>query len=203
MDARRNAPRRASHSGSHGVRRRAGTVLGSQNAVHAQLDPGARRPPDHQRSGNGDSRWNVNSPTSTIVGSHKAFTLGPRSADECGQFKAMIVTYRNPVRRSGSNSLGLDGVEIHGFGILVPRTTRSGAITLASAPARHEHHRGRRCRERSCPSSRRSSGERPHGRALRPVDTIRESYRDVSYDGADARPRDLRHLRLPSYVGRP
>src|SRR5258708_3607319 len=79
-------------------------VLGSQKyAVHAQLDP--RQLASRQIGINeveaSIRNWNVNSPTGTIVGPHKAFTLQPSGQlMDASQFKAIVVSYRNrsPVR---------------------------------------------------------------------------------------------------------
>jgi hydrophobic/amphiphilic exporter-1 (mainly G- bacteria), HAE1 family len=91
-------------------------VLGSQKyAVHAQLDPHAlaARQIGINEVETAIRNWNVNSPTGTIVGQHKAFTLQTSgqlmNADE---FKTMVVTYRNgaPVRLQELGSV-VDGVE--------------------------------------------------------------------------------------------
>ena len=91
-------------------------VLGSQKyAVHVQLDPHAlaARKIGINEIETSLRNWNVSSPTGTIVGPHKAFTLQATgqlmSADE---YKAMVVTYRNgaPVRLEELGTV-LDGVE--------------------------------------------------------------------------------------------
>jgi HAE1 family hydrophobic/amphiphilic exporter-1 len=91
-------------------------VLGSQKyAVHAQLDPHAlaARQIGINEVETSIRNWNVNSPTGTIVGQHKAFTLQTSgqlmNADE---FRSMVVTYRNgaPVRLEELGTV-LDGVE--------------------------------------------------------------------------------------------
>ncbi|HEY7171546.1 MAG TPA: efflux RND transporter permease subunit [Vicinamibacterales bacterium] len=91
-------------------------VLGSQKyAVHAQLDPHAlaARQIGINEVETAIRNWNVNSPTGTIVGQHKAFTLQTSgqlmNADE---FKGMVVTYRNgaPVRLQELGNV-IDGVE--------------------------------------------------------------------------------------------
>ena len=111
-------------------------VLGSQKyAVHAQLDPHAlaSRQIGINEVETAVRNWNVNSPTGTIVGPHKAFTLqASGQLMNADQFKAMVVTYRNgaPVRLEDLGSV-LDGVED-------PRTaswfythdTKQRAITL-------------------------------------------------------------------------
>jgi hydrophobic/amphiphilic exporter-1 (mainly G- bacteria), HAE1 family len=111
-------------------------VLGSQKfAVHAQLDPRllAARQIGINEVESALKVWNVNSPTGTIAGPHKAFTLAASgqlmSADE---YKQMVVTYRNgsPVRLGDLGNI-VDGPED-------PRTgswyysgdTKQPAITL-------------------------------------------------------------------------
>src|SRR6202048_2681926 len=79
-------------------------VLGSQKyAMHAQLDPHALA---SRQIGINEveaalRNWTVNTPTGTIVGPHKAFTLqASGQLMNAEQYKSMIVTYRNgaPVR---------------------------------------------------------------------------------------------------------
>src|ERR1700736_3937577 len=79
-------------------------VLGSQKyAVHAQLDPHALA---SRQIGINEveaalRNWNVNTPTGSIVGPHKAFTLqATGQLMNAEQYKSMIVSYRNgaPVR---------------------------------------------------------------------------------------------------------
>jgi hydrophobic/amphiphilic exporter-1 (mainly G- bacteria), HAE1 family len=91
-------------------------VLGSQKfAVHAQLDPHAlaARQIGINEVEASLRAWNVNTPTGSIVGPHKTFTLQATgqlmSADE---YKNMIVTYRNgaPVRLGELGTIK-DGVE--------------------------------------------------------------------------------------------
>ncbi len=111
-------------------------VLGSQKfAVHTQLDPHllAARQIGINEVETALRAWNVNSPTGTIAGPHKAFTLAASgqlmTADE---YKQMIVTYRNgsPVRLGDLGTI-VDGPED-------PRTaswyysgdTKQPAITL-------------------------------------------------------------------------
>src|SRR5436190_4529717 len=111
-------------------------VLGSQKyAMHAQLDPHAlaARQIGINEVEQALRNWNVNSPTGTIVGPHKAFTLqASGQLMDASQFKAMVVSYRNgsPVRLEELGTI-LDGVED-------PRTaswfythdTKQRAITL-------------------------------------------------------------------------
>ncbi|HZP46893.1 MAG TPA: efflux RND transporter permease subunit [Vicinamibacterales bacterium] len=91
-------------------------VLGSQKyAVHAQLDPHqlASRQIGINEVENALRNWNVNTPTGSIIGPHKAFTLQATgqlmNADE---YKDMVVTYRNgaPVRLGDLGNV-IDGVE--------------------------------------------------------------------------------------------
>ncbi|HEY1909375.1 MAG TPA: efflux RND transporter permease subunit [Vicinamibacterales bacterium] len=91
-------------------------VLGSQKfAVHAQLDPHALA---SRQIGINEveaalRNWNVNTPTGSIIGPHKSYTLQATgqlmTADE---YKDMIVTYRNgaPVRLGQLGTIK-DGVE--------------------------------------------------------------------------------------------
>ena len=91
-------------------------VLGSQKyAVHAQLDPHALA---SRQIGINEVEaslraWNVNTPTGSIIGPHRAFTLQATgqlmNADE---YKNMIVAYRNgaPVRLAELGQI-VDGVE--------------------------------------------------------------------------------------------
>jgi hydrophobic/amphiphilic exporter-1 (mainly G- bacteria), HAE1 family len=91
-------------------------VLGSQKyAVHVQLDPHALA---SRQIGINEveaslRNWNVNTPTGSIIGQHKAFTLQATgqlmNADE---YKDMIVSYRNgaPVRLGELGNV-IDGVE--------------------------------------------------------------------------------------------
>jgi HAE1 family hydrophobic/amphiphilic exporter-1 len=111
-------------------------VLGSQKyAVHAQLDPRAlaSRQIGINEVETAIRNWNVNSPTGTIVGPHKAFTLqASGQLMDAKEFKAMVVTYRNgsPVHLDELGTI-IDGVED-------PRTaswyythdTKQRAITL-------------------------------------------------------------------------
>ncbi len=91
-------------------------VLGSQKfAVHVQLDPHALA---SRQIGINEVEaslraWNVNTPTGSIIGPHKSYTLQATgqlmSADE---YKKMVVTYRNgaPVRLGELGTIK-DGVE--------------------------------------------------------------------------------------------
>jgi len=91
-------------------------VLGSQKfAVHAQLDPHAlaARQIGINEVEASLRAWNVNTPTGSIIGPHKAYTLQATgqlmTADE---YKNMTVTYRNgaPVRLGELGTIK-DGVE--------------------------------------------------------------------------------------------
>jgi HAE1 family hydrophobic/amphiphilic exporter-1 len=91
-------------------------VLGSQKfAVHAQLDPHqlAARQIGINEVEASLRAWNVNTPTGSIIGPHKSYTLQATgqlmTADE---YKDMVVTYRNgaPVRL-GELGIVKDGVE--------------------------------------------------------------------------------------------
>jgi HAE1 family hydrophobic/amphiphilic exporter-1 len=91
-------------------------VLGSQKfAVHAQLDPHAlaARQIGINEVEASLRAWNVNTPTGSIIGPHKAYTLQATgqlmTADE---YKNMTVTYRNgaPVRLGELGNIK-DGVE--------------------------------------------------------------------------------------------
>jgi HAE1 family hydrophobic/amphiphilic exporter-1 len=91
-------------------------VLGSQKyAMHAQLDPHAlaTRQIGINEVEQALKNWNVNTPSGTIVGPHKAYTLqASGQLMNAEQFKSMIVTYRNgsPVRLEQLGSVK-DGVE--------------------------------------------------------------------------------------------
>src|SRR5262245_18749655 len=91
-------------------------VLSSQKyAVHAQLDPHAlaARQIGINEVEASLRAWNVNTPTGSIIGPHKAFTLQATgqlmNADE---YKEMVVSYRNgaPVRLRELGTI-VDGVE--------------------------------------------------------------------------------------------
>ena len=91
-------------------------VLGSQKyAMHAQLDPHAlaARQIGINEVEAALKNWNVNTPTGTIAGLHKAFTLqASGQLMNAEQYKAMVVTYRNgaPVRLEQLGKI-VDGVE--------------------------------------------------------------------------------------------
>src|ERR1700730_13887695 len=91
-------------------------VLGSQKyAVHAQVDPHALA---SRQIGINEVEaalraWNVNTPTRSITGPHKAYTLqAPGQLMNAAEYKNMVVTYRNgaPVRL-GELGTVKDGVE--------------------------------------------------------------------------------------------
>ena len=171
-------------------------VLGSQKyAVHAQLDPHAlaARQIGINEVETALRNWNVNTPTGTIIGPHKAFTLqATGQLMNADQYKAMIVTYRNgapvrlerarhdPRRRRGP----ADRVVV-----LHARQRAARDHARHPAPARHQHHRGRRRGEGAAAAvPRRAAGQRPHGRALRPLrHDPRVVPRRAVHDGADAR----------------
>jgi HAE1 family hydrophobic/amphiphilic exporter-1 len=111
-------------------------VLGSQKyAVHAQLDPHqlAARQIGINEVENALRNWNVNTPTGSIVGPHKAFTLqATGQLMNAEQYKTMIVTYRNgaPVRLEELGNV-IDGVEDQRTASwFYRRDTRQRAITL-------------------------------------------------------------------------
>jgi hydrophobic/amphiphilic exporter-1 (mainly G- bacteria), HAE1 family len=91
-------------------------ILGSQKyAVHVELDPHklAARQVGINEVEAAIKNWNVNVPTGTIVGPHKAFTLqatGQLTSAE--QYNSLVVTYRNgsPVRLDQLGEL-VDGAE--------------------------------------------------------------------------------------------
>jgi hydrophobic/amphiphilic exporter-1 (mainly G- bacteria), HAE1 family len=91
-------------------------VLGSQKyAVHAQLDPHklASRQIGINEVENALRAWNVNTPTGSIIGPHKAFTLqATGQLMSASEYQDMIVTYRNgaPVRLGELGNI-IDGVE--------------------------------------------------------------------------------------------
>jgi HAE1 family hydrophobic/amphiphilic exporter-1 len=91
-------------------------VLGSQKyAMHAQLDPRAlaARQIGINEVESALKNWNVNTPTGTIAGQHKAFTMqASGQLMNAEQYKAMVVTYRNgaPVRLEQLGKI-VDGVE--------------------------------------------------------------------------------------------
>jgi len=91
-------------------------VLGSQKyAVHAQLDPHklAARQIGINEVETSLRAWNVNTPTGSIIGPHKAFTLqATGQLMNAEEYKDMIVSYRNgaPVRLRELGDI-VDGVE--------------------------------------------------------------------------------------------
>src|SRR5580658_3537391 len=91
-------------------------VLGSQKyAMHAQLDPHAlaARQIGINEVEDALKNWNVNTPTGTIAGPHKAFTLqASGQLMNAEQYKTMVVAYRNgaPVRLQELGNV-IDGVE--------------------------------------------------------------------------------------------
>src|ERR1700750_2521943 len=91
-------------------------VLGGQKyAMHAQLDPHAlaARQIGINEVEQALKNWNVNTPSGTIVGPHKAYTLqASGQLMNAEQFKSMVVTYRNgsPVRLDDLGTV-IDGVE--------------------------------------------------------------------------------------------
>jgi HAE1 family hydrophobic/amphiphilic exporter-1 len=91
-------------------------VLGSQKyAMHAQLDPHAlaARQIGINEVEAALKNWNVNTPTGTIAGLHKAFTLqASGQLMNAEQYKSMIVSYRKgaPVRLEELGKI-VDGVE--------------------------------------------------------------------------------------------
>src|SRR6266852_1507149 len=91
-------------------------VLGSQKfAVHAQLDPHtlATRQIGINEVESALRNWNVNTPTGSIVGPHKAFTLqATGQLMNAAEYRQMIVSYRNgaPVRLGELGTIK-DGVE--------------------------------------------------------------------------------------------
>src|SRR5260221_8898486 len=91
-------------------------VLGSQKyAVHVQVDPHklAARQIGINEVETALKSWNVNLPTGTIVGPHKAFTLqASGQLMNADQYNSMIVAYRNgsPVRLDQLGTI-VDSVE--------------------------------------------------------------------------------------------
>src|SRR5207342_324101 len=91
-------------------------VLGSQKfAVHAQLDPHAlaARQIGINEVEASLRAWNVNTPTGSIIGPHKTFTLqATGQLMSAAEYQNMIVTYRNgaPVRLGELGTIK-DGVE--------------------------------------------------------------------------------------------
>jgi multidrug efflux pump subunit AcrB len=111
-------------------------VLGSQKyAVHVQVDPHAlaSRQIGINEVENALRNWNVNTPTGSIVGPHKAFTLqATGQLMNAEQYKSMIVTYRNgaAVRLQELGTI-IDGVEDQRTASwFYTRDSRQRAITL-------------------------------------------------------------------------
>jgi HAE1 family hydrophobic/amphiphilic exporter-1 len=112
-------------------------VLGSEKyAVHIQVDPHAlaARQIGINEIETSLKNWNVNVPTGTIVGPHRAFTLqatGQLTSAE--QYKSMIVAYRSgaPVRLGELGTI-VDGVEDQRTGswLYQQGDTAQRAITL-------------------------------------------------------------------------
>jgi hydrophobic/amphiphilic exporter-1 (mainly G- bacteria), HAE1 family len=164
-------------------------VLGSQKyAVHAQLDPHAlaARQIGINEVETALRAWNVNTPTGSIIGPHKTFTLQATgqlmNADE---YKNMIVAYRNgaPVRLRELGDI-VDGVEdertaswfyTHGEAqraITLGIQRQPGTNTIAVADAV----------KALLPQFRLELPTSVHMDVLYDrSDTIRESYRDVQF----------------------
>ncbi|OLC44906.1 MAG: acriflavine resistance protein B [Acidobacteria bacterium 13_1_40CM_65_14] len=164
-------------------------VLGSQKyAVHAQLDPRAlaARQIGINEVEASLRAWNVNTPTGSIIGPHKAFTLQATgqlmNADE---YKNMVVSYRNgaPVRLRELGNI-VDGVEdqrtaswfyTHGTeqrAITLGIQRQPGTNTIAVADAV----------KALLPQFRLELPTSVHMDVLYDrSDTIRESYRDVQF----------------------
>jgi len=111
-------------------------VLGSEKfAVHVQVDPHALAA---RRIGINEietalKNWNVNVPTGTIVGPHKAFTLQTTGQlMNAEQYKSMVIAYSNgaPVRLGQLGDI-VDGVEDPRTGAwLYENNTSRRTITL-------------------------------------------------------------------------
>jgi HAE1 family hydrophobic/amphiphilic exporter-1 len=105
-------------------------VLGSQKfAVHAQLDPHAlaARQIGINEVEASLRNWNVNTPTGSIIGPHKTYTLqATGQLMTAAEYKDMIVSYRNgsPVRLGELGTIK-DGVEDE-------RSARSRSASSAS-----------------------------------------------------------------------
>ena len=111
-------------------------VLGSEKyAVHVQVDPHAlaARQIGINEIETSLKSWNVNVPTGTIVGPHRAFTLqATGQLTSADQYKSMVVTYRNgsPIRLGELGTI-VDGVEDRRTGSwLYTNDTQKRAITL-------------------------------------------------------------------------
>jgi len=164
-------------------------VLGSQKyAVHAQLDPHklAARQIGINEVENSLRAWNVNTPTGSIIGPHKAYTLqATGQLMNAGEYRNMIVAYRNgaPVRLADLGDI-IDGVEdqrtaswfyAHGENqraITLGIQRQPGTNTIAVADAV----------KALLPQFRLELPTSVHMDVLYDrSDTIRESYRDVQF----------------------
>src|SRR3989441_12209075 len=164
-------------------------VLGSQKyAVHAQLDPRAlaARQIGINEVEASLRAWNVNTPTGSIIGPHKAFTLqATGQLMNADQYKDMVVSYRNgaPVRLRELGNI-VDGVEdqrtaswfyTHGTeqrAITLAVQRQPGTNTIAVADAV----------KALLPQFRLELPTSVHMDVLYDrSDTIRESYRDVQF----------------------
>jgi HAE1 family hydrophobic/amphiphilic exporter-1 len=164
-------------------------VLGSEKfAVHIQADPHAlaARQIGINEIETQLKNWNVNVPTGTIVGPHKAFTLqATGQLTNAEQYKSMIVAYRNgaPVRLDQLANV-IDGVEDPRTGawlytadstqraITLGIQRQPGTNTIAVADAV----------KALLPQFRAELPASVHMEVLYDrSDTIRESYRDVQF----------------------
>src|SRR5256886_1209878 len=164
-------------------------VLGSQKyAMHAQLDPHAlaSRQIGINEVETALRNWNVNVPTGTIVGPHKAFTLqATGQLMNAAEYKSMVVTYRNgaPVRLEQLGTI-VDGVEDQRTAAwFYNHDTEQRAITLGI-----QRQPGTNTIEvadavkRLMPQFRAELPASVHMDVLYDrSDTIRESYRDVQF----------------------
>ena len=142
-------------------------VLGSQKyAMHAQLDPHAlaSRQIGINEVETALKNWNVNTPTGTIAGQHRAFTLqASGQLMNAEQYKSMVVTYRRG-RRSASSSWARSSTVSRMSGRrrgFTPPTASSGrlpsAFSASRAPTRWPSPtRSRRCCRSSARSCRRA-----------------------------------------------
>jgi HAE1 family hydrophobic/amphiphilic exporter-1 len=111
-------------------------VLGSEKyAVHVQVDPHqlAARQVGINEIETSLKNWNVNVPTGSIVGPHRAFTLqATGQLMKADEYKPMIVAYRNgaPIRLDELGNV-VDGVEDARTGAwLYTKDSKQRAITL-------------------------------------------------------------------------
>ena len=182
-------------------------VLGGQKyAMHAQIDPHAlaARQIGINEVEAALKNWNVNTPTGTIAGLHKAFTLqASGQLMNAEQYKSMVVAYRKgaPVRLEELGKI-VDGVEDQRTAswfytpdgeqraITLGIQRQPGTNTMAVADA---------IKAPAAAVPRRAAGQRPHGRALRP---LRHDPRIVPrrpvHHAPDAGPRHHGHLRVPA-----